>query len=131
MSTAAAAILVANFNIPRSGTGMATISENDVSKLKRAHSDVASVKKPLPPKVSPKNRDRKFTHTGIVERKDIDSTPKSMKKLDIVKETSPAPAQDITIFTNLTASSVPVGAAVASETVEAEIIEHPLSPTSG
>jgi len=131
MSTAAAAILVANFNISRTGTGTATISENDVSKLKRAHSDVASMKKPPAPKVSPKNRDRKFTHTGIVERKDIDSTPKSMKKLDIVKETSPAPAQAATIFTNQTASSVLVGAAVTFEAVEAEIIEHPISPTSG
>jgi len=122
MSTAAAAILVANFNISRSGTGTATISENDVSKFKRVQSDVSSMKKPPAPKVSPRNRDRKFTHTGIVERKDIDSTPKTMKKLDIVTEASPVPT---TIFTNQTAKSVPVGAAVASGAAVTT------SPTSG
>ena len=134
MSTAAAAILVANFNIPRTGTGTATISENDISKLKRAHSDVTSMKKPPAPKVSPKNRDRKFTHTGIVEPKDIDSTPRSAKKLNIVKETAAAPAQDVMIITNQTVSNIPVGAAVASGSVgldQVEVIEHPISPTSG
>ena len=131
MSKAAAAILVANFNIQRTNTGTATISENDVTKLKRAHSDVSSVKKPPAPKVSPRNHERKFTHTGIVEPKDIDSTPRSVNKLDIEKKTTAAPA---IIFTNQTMDSIPVGATVVSESVgidQVEVIEHPISPTSG
>ena len=109
MTKAAAAILVANFNIPRTGTG--TISESDVSKLRRTRSEVTGAAKPTPPKVSPKNRERKLTHTGVVQQKDIDSTPRSVKKLEAIKEGAASHMQ--------------------TDNKEAKVIEHPISPTSG
>ena len=122
MTKAAAAILVANFNITRSNTG--SISESDVSKLKRTRSEITGAAKPTPPKVSPKNRERKLTHTGIVQQKDIDSTPRSSKK-SVAKEGA-------MVFTNQTVNNAPVeAAAVSSEPSGAEIIEHPISPMSG
>ena len=127
LTKAAAAILVANFNIPRNGTG--TISESDVSKLKRTRSEVTA-SKPTPPKVSPRNRERKLTHTGMVQQKDIDSTPRSVKKLEVVREGT----ANVMVFANHTVSNAPVEATVNSEPVgteEAEVIEHPMSPTSG
>lgn len=128
MTKAAAAILVANFNIPRTGTG--TTSDSDDSKLRRTRSEITGAAKPTPPKVSPKNRERKLTHTGVVQQKDIDSTPRSVKKLEAFKEGG----ADLLVFTNQTISDVSVGSTTASEPVgteEAEIIEHPISPTSG
>ena len=121
MTKAAAAILVANFNIPRTGTG--TISENDVNKLKRTRSEITGAAKPTPPKVSPKNRERKLTHTGVVQPKDVDSTPRSVKKL-IINEG----ATNVMAYVNQTApdqTTKPVGVK------QAEITEHPISPTSG
>ena len=118
---------MANFNIPRNGTG--TISESDVSKLKRTRSEVTA-SKPGPPKVSPRNRERKLTHSGVVQQKDIDSTPRSVKKLEVVKEG----AANVMVFANHTVSNAPAGATVNSESVgaeQAEVIEHPISPTSG
>lgn len=128
MTKAAAAILVANFNIPRTGTG--SISEADVSKMKRTRSEITGAAKRTPPKVSPKNRERKVTHTGIVQQKDIDSTPRSVKKLVVKEET-----MNVMVFANQTVNNAPVEAAVNPEPVgadeQAEIIAHPISPTSG
>ena len=122
MTKAAAAILVANFNITRSNTG--SISESDVSKLKRTRSEITGAAKPTPPKVSPKNRERKLTHTGIVQQKDIDSTPRGTKKL-VAKEGA-------MVFTNQIVNNAPVeAAAVSSEPSGTEVIEHPISPMSG
>lgn len=128
MNKAAAAILVANFNISRTNT--ATTSESDVSKLIRTRSEMTGAAKPPPPKVLPRNRERKLTHTGVVQQKDIDSTPRSVKKLEMVKEGT----TNAMVFTNQTVKNVPVGATVSSEPVDVnqvEIIEHPISPTSG
>ena len=125
MNKAAAAILRANFNIPRTGTG--TISESDVSKLKRTGSEITS-SKPVPPKVSPRNRGRKLTHSGVVQQQDIDSTPRSVKKLELVKEG----VVNVTVLANQSASSVetPVDSKPCSSE-EAMVTEHPVSPTSG
>lgn len=124
MTKAAAAILVANFNIPRTGTG--TISETDI---KRTRSEITSAAKPTPPKVSPKNRERKVTHTGIVQPKDVDSsTPRSVKKLAINEG-----ATNVLAVVNQTVNSAP-SQTTNSEPVsvkQAEITEHPISPTTG
>lgn len=128
MNKAAAAILAANYNITRSGTD--TISESDVSKLRRTRSEVTGAAKPPAPKVSPKNRERKLTHTGAVQQKDIDSTPRSVKKLELVKEGD----KDVMMFKNQTAGDVLVGGATNSELVDVkqvETTEHPISPRSG
>ena len=125
MTKAAAAILVANFNIPRTGTG--TISESDVSKLKRTRSEITS-SKPLPPKVSPRNRERKLTHSEVVQQKDIDSTPRSVKKLEVVKEG----IVNVTVLANQSVSGVetPIDSKPCGSE-EGMVTEHPVSPTSG
>ena len=127
MTKAAAAILVANFNIPRTGTD--TISEADVSKMRRTRSEITASKS-VPPKVSPRNRERKLTHAGMVQQKDVDSTPRSVKKLEVVKDG----VVNVMVFANHSASNAPVEGSANSEPVgtkKAEVTKHPLSPTSG
>jgi len=119
MNKAAAAILVANFNISRTSTS--TISESDVSRLRRTRSEITGKAKPPPPKVSPRNRERKLTHTGVVQQKDIDSTPRSVKKFEIVEEGT----KNAMVFTNQIVNSEPIDAD------QAKVMEHPVSPKSG